>query len=240
MTSEIERLTAENERLKEQQNKLWQLSANSIPFDLKGSINSIRGYTELLLAYESENLTEQQREFLGKIKSTALRLADLTQTVADYARFGIIPTDDSDAIPVQSIKDQFILPCKIQSDEADTLMFEVTEQFSADAERYGIHVDFHGLHRIIDRLFWELYNFYLIEKLQIVISTLGENCAISIKSEKSIRERPFITGSDRNRYEDGQVDYVAREFFELYGGTMESGVEDDSVVLTIKLPLVKL
>lgn len=69
-------------------NKELEAFSYSVSHDLRAPFRHIVGYAELLREYESENLSERGRRFIGTIIDAAFSAARLIDNLLDYSRMG--------------------------------------------------------------------------------------------------------------------------------------------------------
>ena len=78
-------LLRENERLTEL-DKMKEEFVASVSHELRTPLTSIRGYLELVLEGDAENLTEEQTQYLGVVDRNADRLLELINDLLDVAQ----------------------------------------------------------------------------------------------------------------------------------------------------------
>ena len=169
METELEQLRAENELLKLRQEKILRLFARDVPFELRTPITTIRGFAELLKK-DAQNFTDQQLDYLSNIQLASNHLFKIANFATDYARHGFTKPDLSHPVKVADFEDVIIKPIAEHFSKLSEQVYIVSENYMRDPNSCGLFISDLAGQRVLDRIFGELFNFYAVDHIRLLLS----------------------------------------------------------------------
>ena len=241
METEIERLRAENEKLKARLIKLKDFFGQRILFYGRAELAAIQGTSEILIDEKEEFFIneEQQLKLLGGINKSAVRLRFIQRMTEDIAVRGIV-SEEIKLYPISVIESELLNKSYPQIGtliEDQNATFE--SNIACNKRKWGVEVDVEGLDAGLRRIghnFTKLnpskpFNIHLYNELLYLRFELS--CELPSKGEDHSREW-------FNRYQNNWVDPVSEMIFELYDGVLRTEIRGNQIVCVLELPLVEM
>ncbi len=239
MQNELEQLRAENERLKERQNKILRMFATTFPFEMKTPAYTIRGASELIKE-EAENLTAQQLECLEYIQSANNHLFCTVDLMTDYARYGFEMSADLKIIRISEFESLVIEAVKKKLSEFGEGDIKFSSPYEVNLDEFRVRLSPASIGKALERLFVEIVSYRVAPKINLFIAVLNHSFQIKISAPNEIRDIPLHRTMCQNRYDVGYIDLAVEAIVELYGGEIKSDVVDEMIQINISFPLVRL
>lgn len=237
METEIERLRAENEKLKKKQERILRLFGSHVPFDIKIPMSAIQGYTQLL-KQDAQDFTEQQLEYLGYIQLATKHLYKIVNFSTDYARYGFEKPELTNPIKIADFEADILKPIA-QRFKDQTLT--VSKKFCSNVDSCGLLISDLAIQRALDRIVAELFSYYAVDQINLCLVCLEDKFSIQIFVPDELRDEPLDAAIYKNRYEDGEhIDWAVAAIVELYDGSLQYGVNDGMIQIEISFPLVEV
>lgn len=239
METELEQLRAENERLKMRQEKILRLLATHLPFEVRTHLNSIRGLAELVKK-DSENLTEQQHEYLDGILSANNYMYCAIELITDYSRHGFRTHDVVGITSLACFGSMILKPSTEIFTQFGEEAFKAAENYSVDVNQFGLKADSMAIKAMLVRIFSELFSYHLVDQIKLEISNSDNSFLIHISAPNELRPEPLYQTIYQNDYEEELTDWAVQAIVELYGGEVRSSVVDEIIQIQIAFPLVEV
>lgn len=237
METELEQLRAENERLKFKLDNLGQ-SLRMIFFEQGIHINSVRGYSDLLLGkVEKIDLSETHKaQFLDMILKNALKISeyrymalDLVQAVGSLEETALsffelieslLDLDDNRLLSLAEDGKTII--------ETSLVLFE---------RQYGVCIDVLALHIGLSRIAHKLNKLGNKSPCEIYFSNTEDQFVIELSIEIQINNSED-SASYMHCYEDEARDWGAYSIANFFEGEINTELRDTKLVCIWSFPLI--
>lgn len=217
-----------------------RLFARDVPFELRTPITTIRGFAELLKK-DAQNFTDQQLDYLSNIQLGSDHLFKIANFATDYARYGFTKSELSHPIRATDFEDVIIKPMAEHFSELSEQVYTVSENYMRDPNLCGLFISDLAIQRALDRIFGELFSFYAVDPISILLSCLKDKFVVQIICPNEVRAEPLDLAMYKNRYEDGDYfDGAVEAIVALYDGSLQYGIIDGIIQIEISFPLVEI
>ena len=235
METELEQLRVENERLKKTLADAKSFYGSTTWMDVRTPYNSIRGWADVTLKVNSENLTDEQRENLNMIKSSAKHLGHFLMIGIEIGRYGLLP-NETQLIQINELRNH-LKKSEILSSIEPNIFADAPFDFDTEKIDHAIEIDPKSFDHALKSIVHSFFDLNLSETVGASFTTDQTDLTISIRSDYDDQK-----GREENLgYVMGSIGWSAEKIVKLYGGDLKvTGYHESPLEILIKLPLIEM